>query len=301
MATSKPPPGRSDARRSVSPRYFRKSSGAWLRIRLCGSPCADRADAATDSFAAAPLWLILAEASEQVGDQDGYTKAMAKAVSTAKSSGLVNPVYGVKCLSALAEFQWRHQDGDSPEFGRQAVSCGNAVSKVPDKVSRLARCAGLLARLGDREQYDATLQRALDMAQNRVRLRLHSDVSPLLGKVRRCGGSRGLAQRPGFGSGHGILGDSFGRPKGPTSSRYSMPERRMRPPSSGRIPRLAKRPGNRPTSRPVPTWRCSTSGTATRQSLPDTGCRGRIRRWGRGGGPGSAFAAFLCQPIVLTP
>ena len=92
---------------------------------------------------------------------------MAKAVSTAKSSGLVDPVYGARCLSNLAEFQWRHHDGDGARASaRLAVSCGNAVSKVPDKVSRLARCAGLLARLGDREQHEATLQRALDMAQN---------------------------------------------------------------------------------------------------------------------------------------
>lgn len=105
------------------------------------------------------IWLALAEASHLLGDHEGYTSAMEKAATTAKSQALVDPTEGVIVLLSIADIQYRCEDRvGAKKTTLVAVSFCEGVQNPVRKAYRLARCTGMFGRLGESDEWARHLQ-----------------------------------------------------------------------------------------------------------------------------------------------
>ena len=121
----------------------------------------EKAERVTDSTKKGPLWLTLAETSRQLGDDDGYSRAMEKAVAAAKSASLLDPAVGVQSLLAIADVRYRHQDtaGAMACVREAAVSC-EGIDNASIRACSFSLCAGYFTRLGDTAGWDMALEKA---------------------------------------------------------------------------------------------------------------------------------------------
>ena len=109
--------------------------------------------------------IALADASYLCNDKDGYESAMQRTLSLIKASGMASPVGGVAGLLKLAEIQMRCDDYKSAKS--TAASAATYCKSIQDAGQRstwLARCAGLLVRLGDRDAWSKYVPQAIDTA-----------------------------------------------------------------------------------------------------------------------------------------
>lgn len=121
----------------------------------------EKAERVTDSTKKGPLWLTLAETSRQLGDDDGYSRAMEKAVAAAKSASLLDPAVGVQSLLAIADVRYRHQDtAGARACVREAAASCEGIDNASIRANSFSLCAGYFTRLGDTAGWDMALEKA---------------------------------------------------------------------------------------------------------------------------------------------
>lgn len=121
----------------------------------------EKADQVTDSVKKTNLWLTMAEASRQAGDDAGYTQAMEKAFAAAKSSALLDPLVGIRSFLAIADVRFRFQENEGAlACVREAAACCEGIENAEVRANRFARCAGYFARHGDTAGWSTMLERA---------------------------------------------------------------------------------------------------------------------------------------------
>jgi hypothetical protein len=122
----------------------------------------ERAESDSSTRRRASVWLILAEARHRAGDSDGYREAMEHATSCIRVGFTVKPGDGADAMLRIAYVQLRCDDRDGAQSSaREAATFCDGIQTPGRKCFRLARCVGLLARLGETEQWNRLMPLAL--------------------------------------------------------------------------------------------------------------------------------------------
>ena len=90
-----------DSKKSSEPTANKESTDPafWLALAR------QQIDQGTDHTDSATAWAIVAAASQQLGDRQGYRQCMDKAVSQMKAQSVLNPANGVNTMLGLAAAQ----------------------------------------------------------------------------------------------------------------------------------------------------------------------------------------------------
>ncbi len=125
-----------------------------------------RAEGNLSSNSRAKTLLVLAEASHRAGDEEGYRRFSKQAVSYITATGIVNPKYAVNALLDTAELQLRCGDrSGAKESAVEAANFCDGIQEPAPKSFRMARCAGILARLGETHDWTRLMPIALGAAR----------------------------------------------------------------------------------------------------------------------------------------
>ncbi|MEI8045187.1 MAG: hypothetical protein WCL11_27490, partial [Verrucomicrobiota bacterium] len=111
-------------------------------------------------------WLVVAAASRQFGEQDGYAEEIEKAVSCIKSHCITDPLAGVRILLLVPDYQVDCQDVEGARKTlRDAIRFCVAISENGLKANMYARCAGISRRLDDESGWQECLGQARTLAE----------------------------------------------------------------------------------------------------------------------------------------
>jgi tetratricopeptide (TPR) repeat protein len=110
-------------------------------------------------------WITVAEAGYLIGDRDASRAAMQRAFTLLKGKGLTNPYDAIDGLLDCARIQTEYNDGSGAKSSAlEAAFLSQGIDNVSDKSVRLAHCAGILARLGEQQEWTKHIQLALEAA-----------------------------------------------------------------------------------------------------------------------------------------
>ncbi len=135
-----------DSKKSSEPTANKESTDPafWLALAR------QQIDQGTDHTDSATAWAIVAAASQQLGDRQGYRQCMDKAVSQMKAQSVLNPAAGVNTMLQLAATQEQCDDKEAAQASvREAADLSDGLPAPAVRAANLARCAGCLARMGD--------------------------------------------------------------------------------------------------------------------------------------------------------
>jgi len=127
----------------------------------------ERAESDSSTRRRASVWLVLGEARHGTGDREGYRQAMQRAISCVRVGCTVDPVAGADAMLGISAVQLRCDDRDGArEAAREAAAFCEGIQEAGRKAFRLGRCSGVLARLGEADEWNTLMPVALNEARN---------------------------------------------------------------------------------------------------------------------------------------